>query len=83
MAQNQLQMQQKWIETIFAKLAHCVNGLHLSDQTGAETLGEILRHTAVLTSDTVTYADIATLDNEIQAWLLAKKSDLKQMMKTS
>ena len=78
MTQNQLQMQQKWIETIFDRLAHCVNSLHLSDQTGAETLGEILRHTVVLTSDTLTYADIATLDNEIQTWLSAKKSDLKQ-----
>lgn len=83
MVQNQLQMQQEWIEAIFDRLALCVNSLHLSDQTGAETLGEILRHTAVLTSDTFTYADIAALDNEIQAWLLAKKSDSNQKMKTS
>ena len=78
MAPTQLQMQQNWINAIFVRLGHCVNGLHLSDQTGAETLVEILRHTAILASDTLTYEDMTALDNEIQAWLLAKKSDVEQ-----
>lgn len=74
---EQLKMQQDMITDIFSKLGGCVNILHLSNQTGSETLSEILRHTAVLVSDTCTYADMDALHAEITAWLEAKHVDIK------
>ncbi len=72
--------QQECIESIFVRLAVAVNAMHLSDQTGSETLRAILEHTSVLASDTLTWDDLMRLDNEIMAWLNAKHEDIKQKM---